>query len=120
MNYAFVFIYHAYYNGQRYDNFRITQYNGQHFLPLMKIFVMKPLEIDPEYVELMKSIGNEIKDLRTKKGISYTKMAEEIGISRNGYNSIELAKSNFQFFSLLRILSYHEIDFFDFINSLKQ
>lgn len=116
----FLFIMRAYYNGQRYDNFRITQYNGQHFLPLMKIFVMKPVEIDPEYVELMKSIGNEIKDLRNKKGISYTKMAEEIGISRNGYNSIELAKSNFQFLTLLRILKYHNISFFQFIDSLKR
>lgn len=86
----------------------------------MKIFIMKPVEIDPEYEELIKSIGDKIKDLRNKKGISYTKMAEEIGISRNGYNNVELAKSNFQFLTLLRILKYHNISFFQFIESLKR
>ncbi len=81
---------------------------------------MKPFENDPRYNELMLVIGEKIKDLRKKSGMSYIEMAKKIGLSRNGYNNIELAKSNFQFFSLLRILSYHEIDFFDFINSLKQ
>lgn len=86
----------------------------------MKIFVMKPVEIDPEYDELMKSIGNKLKELRHNKGISYIKMAGEIGISRNGYNSIELAKSNFQFSTLLRILSYHNISIFNFFESLEE
>lgn len=56
---------------------------------------MKPAEIDPDYCELMTQIGEQIKELRKKRGISYTEMAEEIGLSRNGYNNIELAKSNF-------------------------
>ncbi len=81
---------------------------------------MKPVEIDHEYKELIKSIGDKIKDLRKKKGVSYTTLAKEIGISRNGYNNIELAKSNFQFLTLLRILKYHNISFFQFIESLKR
>ena len=86
----------------------------------MKIFNMKPVEIDPTYNELMLAIGEMIKDLRKKKGISYTEMAEEIGISRNGYNNIELAKSNFQFLTLLRILKYHDLTVFEFFASLKR
>ncbi len=81
---------------------------------------MNSVENDRRYKELMLAIGEKIKDLRKNRGMSYVEMAKEIGISRNGYNNIELAKSNFQFFTLLRILSYHEIDFFDFIDSLKQ
>ena len=81
---------------------------------------MKSFGNDPRYNELMLLIGEKIKDLRKKSGRSYIEMAKEIGLSRNGYNNIELAKSNFQFFTLLRILSYHEIDFFDFIDSLRQ
>jgi transcriptional regulator with XRE-family HTH domain len=80
---------------------------------------MKPAEIDPDYSELMTQIGEQIKELRKKRGISYTEMAEEIGLSRNGYNNIELAKSNFQFVTLLRILKYHDVSIFHFFESLK-
>jgi len=80
---------------------------------------MKPAEIDPDYSALMLQIGEQIKELRKKRGISYTEMAEEIGISRNGYNNIELAKSNFQFLTLLRILKYHDVSIFQFFESLK-
>ncbi len=80
---------------------------------------MKNAIIDPEYEDLIKSIGAKIKDLRAIKGISYTKLAEEIGISRNTMNLIELGKTNFQFITLLRILKYHNLSLFDFLNSLK-
>ncbi len=80
---------------------------------------MKPAEIDPDYSALMLQIGEQIKELRKKRGISYTEMAEEIGISRNGYNNIELAKSNFQFLTLLRILNHHGVSVFQFFELLK-
>jgi len=80
---------------------------------------MNSVEIDPKDRELMLAIGEKIKDLRKKKGISYTEIAEKIGISRNGYNNIELSKSNFSFLTLLRILKYHDISVFDFFESLK-
>ena len=81
---------------------------------------MKPFENDPRYNELMLVIGEKIKDLRKKSGMSYIEMAKKIGLSRNGYNNIELGKSNFQFLTLLRILKYHNISFFQFIDSLKR
>jgi len=80
---------------------------------------MKPAEIDSRYKELLLEVGEKIKDLRRTRGISYTEIAKEIGISRNGYNNLELGKSNFQIMTLLRILSYHNISIFDFIDSIK-
>jgi transcriptional regulator with XRE-family HTH domain len=81
---------------------------------------MKPADIDFRYKDLFLEVGEKIKDLRKTKDISYTEMAKEIGISRNGYNNLELGKSNFQFTTLLRILSYHNISIFDFFESLKR
>ena len=81
---------------------------------------MKPAEVYPRYQELIVAIGEKIKDLRKEKNISYIKMAEEIGISRNGYNNIELAKSNFQFETLYRIITYHHITVFEFFESIKR
>lgn len=81
---------------------------------------MKPAEIDPNYSDLMLAIGERIRDLRKEKNISYEKMAEKIGISRNSYNAIELGKTNFQFLTLLRILKYHNISIFQFIDSVKR
>ena len=81
---------------------------------------MKPAEIDPEYKELFDEIGARIRELRNKKGISLKKMAEEIGFDRNTVNLIELGKTNFQFLTLLRILKYYNISFFQFIDSLKK
>ena len=74
--------------------------------------------IDPIYSDLMLAIGERIKDLRKEKNISYEKMAEKIGISRNSYNAIELGKTNFQFLTLLRILKYHKISVFQFFDSI--
>jgi len=81
---------------------------------------MKNFDIDPEYQDLIKAIGDRIKDLRKEKGVSYITLAKEIGMSRNGYNNIELAKSNLQLVTLIRILRYHNISFFQFIDSLKR
>ena len=86
----------------------------------MKMFIMKNSDIDPEYQDLLRAIGNRIKDLRKKKGVSYITLAKEIGMSRNGYNNIELAKSNLQLITLIRILRYHNISFLQFIDSLKR
>ena len=86
----------------------------------MKMCIMKNFDIDPEYQDLIKAIGDRIKDLRKEKGVSYITLAKEIGMSRNGYNNIELAKSNLHLLTLIRILRYHNISFFQFIDSLKR
>lgn len=81
---------------------------------------MRPLVADKEYYELLSLIGDRIKELRKKKGISYIKMASEAGISRNCYNNLELGVTNFQFEILYRVISCHKITVFDFFKSLEQ
>jgi transcriptional regulator with XRE-family HTH domain len=70
---------------------------------------MKPKDIRPEHQELMKAIGERIKKLRTDKKISYIKISKEIGISRNGYNNIELGNVYFNFSTILLIAEYHGV-----------
>jgi len=81
---------------------------------------MKPAEIDPKYKDFIKRIGEKIKELRKEKNLTYVIMAKKVGLSKNGYNNIELGKSNLQFQSLLKILSYHKISIFEFFESLKE
>ena len=86
----------------------------------MKIFDMKTAQIKPDDNELIVRIGEKIRELRKQKNISYEKLAKEIGLDRNTVNLIELGKTNFQFQTLLRILSYHKMSVFDFFKSLEQ
>ena len=81
---------------------------------------MKTAQIDPDDNELMVSIGEKIRELRKQKNISYEKLAKEIGLDRNTVNLIELGKTNFQFQTLLRILSYHKVSVFAFFKSLER
>jgi len=81
---------------------------------------MKPAEIDPKYKDFIKQIGEKVKELRKGKNLTYVDMAKKVGLSKNGYNKIELGKSNLQFQSLLKILSYHKISIFEFFESLKE
>jgi len=79
---------------------------------------MKPKEIAPEHQELFFAIGKRIKELRKNKGMGYIEMAEQIGISRNSYNQLELGISNFQFITLLSVIKYHEIGLTEFLKDL--
>lgn len=81
---------------------------------------MRPLVEDRAYYDLLISIGSKVKELRKGKGISYKEMASEVGISRNCYNNLERGVTNFQFETLYRIISYHQISVLDFFESLKQ
>lgn len=79
---------------------------------------MKPKEIPIEHQELMIEIGKRLRDLRKTKGMTYIEFAEQIGISRNGYNNLELGISNFQFITLVTVLKYHGIELVDFFKDL--
>jgi len=106
---------YAYFNGQLHNINTNAYFNGRYFLYLNNnISIMKILGINWEHHDLMVKIGNKIKELRKNKKMSYEKIAEEIGISRNCYNLIEHGYTNFQFEILLYILDYHNISVSDF------
>lgn len=85
----------------------------------IKFHQMKPKEIPTEHQELMKEIGRRLKELRKTHGLSYIEFAEQIGISRNSYNQLELGISNFQFLTLLMVLNHHRIELSDFFKDLQ-
>lgn len=70
---------------------------------------MKRKEIAPEHVVLLKELGKRIKKLRTDKKIGYIQMSKNIGLSKNGYNSIELGNTYCNLSSLLLIATYHGV-----------
>ena len=87
---------------------------------MLKIFSpMKPKVIAPEHQELFLEIGKQIRNLRKDKGIGYIELAEQIGISRNTYNQLELGISNFQFITLLEVLKFYRIDLAEFFKEFK-
>ena len=44
----------------------------------MKMCIMKNFDIDPEYQDLIKAIGDRIKDLRKEKGVSYVTLQKKL------------------------------------------
>lgn len=84
----------------------------------VKFHQMKPKEIPLEHQLLMKEIGRRLKELRKTKGLSYIEFAEQIGVSRNSYNQLELGISNFQFLTLVAVLKHHDIELADFLKGI--
>lgn len=80
---------------------------------------MSRKEVDTKHKALIKQIGAEIKELRSEKDFTYIQMAEEIGISRNAYNLLELGNDYFNISSLLLVLDYHNKSLKEFFQDLK-
>ena len=78
-----------------------------------------PTVIASEHEDLMKKIGQKIKDLRKAKGLSYPAMADEIGISKNNYYMMENGTIYFKFSTFLKVLEYHQIDVKDFLGIMR-
>jgi len=97
---------------------------GLFFIFIQNILVMnpkespKPKEIAPEHQQLMSELGERIKKLRTDKNKGLIEMANSIKISRNEYSLLEKGQIYFKFSTLLRILDYHNINFYDFLKGL--
>jgi transcriptional regulator with XRE-family HTH domain len=79
---------------------------------------MNTNEANAHHELILKAIGRKLKQLRLAKNLSYTAFAEQLGISRNGYNNIELAKANFQIRTLLLILDYHDVTLANFFKDI--
>lgn len=78
----------------------------------------KPSNLPEEHQELLKQIGTKLRTIRKDQSKSYEAMAEDIGLQRTTYNLLEQGRLNFQFSTLLQVLSYHKISISDFFKDL--
>jgi len=81
---------------------------------------MKRKEVKPSHHKWLKLVGAKIRDLRLEKGYSYIALAEEIGISRNSYNALEIGNDYFNISTLLQVLDYHKLSVNTFLCSLEE
>ncbi|MGI6322614.1 MAG: helix-turn-helix domain-containing protein [Bacteroidales bacterium] len=82
---------------------------------------MKPAKttmIKPEHKELLEKIGLSVKELRTGKQIKIKKIVEEINMHRNAYSQLENGKTYFKISSLLKILDFHNVNYYDFLKKI--
>jgi transcriptional regulator with XRE-family HTH domain len=79
---------------------------------------MKKASIKPEHQEFLTKVGEHVKELRIQKKIKIKDLVDEIGMHRNAYRQIEQGKTFFKISTLLRILDYHKISYWDFIKNL--
>ena len=68
-------------------------------------------------MSIKEDVGNRIRDLRNKKGLSQEALAHEAGLDRTYITSVERGKRNISICNLERItiaLNVNLSDFFDF------
>ncbi|NMC61063.1 MAG: helix-turn-helix transcriptional regulator [Candidatus Methanofastidiosa archaeon] len=78
----------------------------------------KPTDLPEEHQKFLIRIGKKLRTIRKDQSKSYETMAEDIGLQRTTYNLLEQGKLNFQFSTLLQVLSYHKISISDFFKDL--
>lgn len=64
-------------------------------------------------------IGSKLRILRLEKGYTQIVLAESLKISESTYRSIETGKTTLDINLLYNITRELEVDFFEFINSLR-
>ncbi len=79
-----------------------------------------PKKVLPEHSEFLSCIGNELKRLREKKGLSISKLCKELSISRNSYSLMENGEVYFSMENFLQVLQYHKISPIKFFKRLKE
>jgi len=83
----------------------------------------KPRNILPEHKEELERIGNRLKELKKEKeegeNITYTKLAKDVGVSRNNYYLVESGKVYFKIDMLISIIKYFNLSLVDFFKSLE-
>jgi len=90
------------------------------------VLALFELDLCVEYVpeneqdeELLKAIGQRIKELRKVEKIGYIQLAKKIGISRNALSLMEGGRVYFKFSALLKILRHFDIGVQEFFKDLK-
>ena len=75
-------------------------------------------EIPPEQLEIIKKIGERVKQLRQDKKLSIERFCARNDIPRITYGNLEASKGSFQITTLLSVLKAHEMDLPTFFSQI--
>jgi transcriptional regulator with XRE-family HTH domain len=78
----------------------------------------KKKEISPEHQQVLDKIGAKLMKMRKESGLSYPKLAHQIGMNKNSYYLIEQSKNNFGLVNLMLILNYYGISLSEFLKDV--
>ncbi len=82
---------------------------------------MKPAKttmMNPQHQEFLKKVGISVKELRTGKHIKIKEIVEGTHMHRNAYSQLENGKTYFKISSLLKVLDFHNMNYYDFLKKL--
>ena len=82
---------------------------------------MKPAKttmMNPEHKELLEKVGLSVKELRTGKQIKIKEIVDGTHMHRNAYSQLENGKTYFKISSLLKVLDFHHVNYYDFLKKI--
>lgn len=74
--------------------------------------------MNPQHQEFLKKVGISVKELRTGKHIKIKEIVEGTHMHRNAYSQLENGKTYFKISSLLKVLDFHNMNYYDFLKKL--
>ena len=86
-----------------------------------EIFVMETVSnksMRPEHKKFLGRIGETIKALRKDKRIKIKELVLETQINRNAYRQLEKGDTYFKISSLIKILDFYKVDYYDFLKKI--
>lgn len=69
-------------------------------------------------MDIKEKVGNRIKEIRTKQGISQEVLAHEAGLDRTYITSVEKGKRNISIVNLEKIANALKVNLSDFFDSI--
>jgi transcriptional regulator with XRE-family HTH domain len=78
----------------------------------------KTTMMKPEHQELLERVGLRVKKLRTGKHIKIKEIVEGTHMHRNAYSQLENGKTYFKISSLLKVLDFHQVNYYDFLRKI--
>ena len=76
-----------------------------------------PKQVEEQDVAVILEIGEKLKKLREKQGLTNHAYAKELGISRTSYKQMEKGEIYFNLRNLLIILNHHGLELKKFIET---
>lgn len=78
----------------------------------------KPTMMNHQHQELLKKVGLSVKELRTGNHIKIKEIVEGTHMHRNAYSQLENGKTYFKISSLLKVLDFYNVNYYDFLRKI--